>query len=210
MEEAPLPFPQEKQPLPIEPAKKSYVYPTLIIGIIILIICVCIGFYITRDKNTSSISMQPTSTTTSPTQSPVWKSHTIPAAHLTFSAPSELQVVSEIQNGEDGKVESVTLYVQKGTAGQADYYQLYGLYRFQGDFTRNSLEELKSELDPAMTEDRQVANFPAVEGQILGERNRYAIYILTNRGMLSLFTAEPTEENIQVTHEILNTFTFTD
>lgn len=130
--------------------------------------------------------------------------HTIPEANLTFLAPSDLEVTYEVvKNQESNEPTGITLYVQKNNGDITKYYQLYGLYQFE---LNGDLEGRKGDMEPATLQETTVSGFPALEGQIKGQRNRFVTYIKTDRGLLSLFTAEPTPENKALSDQIIDTF----
>ncbi len=136
-----------------------------------------------------------------------WVTHTVPALKLTFKAPPTIEVTSDVQNNDKGELSTVTLYIQKGTGSTQTYYQLYGIYQTGIPYTAQTLQAHTEELQPGSTE-TTVSGYPAVEGQIKGQRNRFVTYIFTEQGRLSLFTSEPTEENRKLSEQIISTFTF--
>jgi predicted Zn-dependent protease len=84
------------------------------------------------------------------------------------------------------------------------------LYQLGSQFTDESLEAMKQELNPDSVKDVTVGGLAAIDGQVQGERNRFVTHIITKKGRLSLFTAEPTAENKLLTEKILSTFVFTE
>lgn len=148
----------------------------------------------------------PAPTPSSQAETTDWETYTIADAGITFSAPSDLEVTFNTQrNSNTGAAYSATLYVQKGMP-TADYYQLYGTYQWGPDYSNQSLQALKADLEPTTVKDTTISGYPAVEGQIKGERNRFVTYIRTDKGLLSLFTAEATQENKRLTDSIIKTF----
>jgi len=152
-------------------------------------------------------------TTPSPTEQPVvtkidadWKEHSFPEIGLTFSAPPEMEVITDTQKYEDtGEAYLHTMFVQKGVGGATDYYQLYGIYQI-APTSPDDAELLKQELDNPT--ESIISGKKAVHGQIKGERNRFVTHILMDDGRFTLFTAEPTEENRLLSEKIINTFKF--
>lgn len=143
------------------------------------------------------------------TPDPDWKTHQVADLDLTFSAPPEMRVTSETQKVEEtGQPYLTTMFVERGTANNADYYQLYGIIQWDSQFSADSLNEYKEVLEPSSIREVTVSGYKALEGQIIGQRNRFVTYILTDKGILTLFTAQPTAENKSLTDQIMGTFMF--
>ena len=129
-----------------------------------------------------------------------WKEYNFPEIDLIFKAPSDLEVTFD--------KETLTMYVQKGNGGDSSYYQLYGIYQIGSEYIPENLEIFKDDLKD--TTEIKLDGFEAMQGQVIGTRNRFATYIVTDKGIFKLFTAEPTEENRVLTENILKTFEFTN
>lgn len=136
------------------------------------------------------------------------KNYSFPQAKISFLVPEELNVSLSQPNPE-----VFALYIQNYQNSVAEIdkpYQLYGLFQ-PGIYDPDIYyEELKTDLEPASIKEVKISGFPAVEGQIKGERNRFVTHILTNTGKWSLFTSEPTIENKNLTEQILSTLKFTN
>lgn len=142
-----------------------------------------------------------------PTVQSGWKSYTVNDLGLTFSAPSDLTVTYETQRNDKGEPDVTTLYVQNGSANPKTYYQLYGLYQWNMPNSENTLAKLSGDLQPGATQ-TTISSYPAISGQIKGQRNRFVTYILLKDGKFGLFTAEPTEANRLLSEQIMKTFHF--
>lgn len=208
--------PVQTPPTSSTPARSKSKLPLIIVGVFLLLVIGGSSYYLgaitnkpsnpPHQLNNPSPSIAEKTPTPIPTTNQVhdWKSHTISDANLTFLAPNDLKVTSETQNPG-----SLTLYVEKNTGSQ-NPYQLYGIYQWDIKYSRESLEDYKQELEPSSIKDLTISGFPAVEGQVNGPRNRFVTKILTNKGMFTLYTAEPTTENKQLSDQILSTFKFTN
>lgn len=127
-----------------------------------------------------------------------WPLHEYPEVGLYLSAPPGLSVRGELLDEQ-----TFTLYVERSEYSEEEYYQLYGLYNLSA---RNvNKEDLKSGLEPDSVEERFVGGYPAVSGQNQGQRNRFVTYIITERGLITFSTSEPTQANKEFTDKILKT-----
>lgn len=172
------------------------------------------SYFFPRDLGKSpSVSQESAPTPTATPQPEIvvadtWKSYSVPEAGLSFSAPAELTVTSEVQKKEGtNQPASMTLYVQNADDSK-EYYQLYGTLQWDTPYPDDVLELRKDELSPETVSMLTTAGKPALRGQIKGVRNRFVTYIKLDIGLLSLFTAEPTPENEQLSNEIIETFQF--
>lgn len=159
-----------------------------------------------QSQNEAYITTTPIPTTPI-TESP-WKAYSVDELGLSFSAPSDLDIQYHVDVTEEtGEPYLLTLYIQNNDA--TNYYQLYGIFQWNTSVADN-LDDFKSGLEETSIEDSTVSGMPALKGQIRGERNRFVTYILLPDGVLSLFTAEPTLENKELSDEIIDTFVFTN
>lgn len=125
---------------------------------------------------------------------------------LNFSTPSEMEVTGELID-----TNTFNLTVQRGQYPAEEYYQLYGIFRLEDtNFDPSSIDtqNLKEQLAPESIKERVVGGFPAIQGQYKGERNRLVTFVITDRGLFTLATAQPTPQNGELTDDILDTFTF--
>ena len=117
---------------------------------------------------------------------------------LSFSAPADMSVSGE-------KIDETTfiLTVERNRYPEEDYYQLYGNYRLSNEDIDQEL--LKEGLEEDSIKEISVGGFPAISGQNTGERNRYITQVITDRGLFTFATSQPTEENAAITAQILST-----
>lgn len=171
-------------------------------GIFIFVIAAFVIFYYLLQKPsiTTDQSITPSPSPT-PSTNNEWINYTFDEVGLSFYAPPELEISGESM--DDGFI----LYVQKSTYPNPDYYQLYGNYNLT-DTNNIDRGGLKTELDEGSIEETTVDGFYAIKGQYKGERNRFVTIIVTNKGILTLATSQPTEENRNLTDSILKTFDF--
>lgn len=117
---------------------------------------------------------------------------------ISFSAPSGLSVLGESIDNE------TFIFTVANSKDGDDYYQLYGLYKLQNSDSA-SLDEFRDSLIPETIIDTNVGDYPAIDGQLAGERNRFMVYTITPKGVLTLATSQPTEENKILTENIIRT-----
>ena len=139
-----------------------------------------------------------------------WRSHTVEDVGLNFSAPPDLEVTTEVEkNSETNVPYSLALSIQNNSLSVEDYYQLYVIAQWEPKHTETELEQLKVDLIPESIQNIQLAGYPAVKGQVQGQRNRFVTYFIKDGALYSAFTAEPTKKNEALSNQILSTFTFT-
>lgn len=147
---------------------------------------------------------QPTTDTTDGAE---WVDHEVADIGLTFKVPQGMSVNSQTSvNDQTGKPYMVTMYIEKENTTVENYYQLYGILQIDTANVPENLNSFKKEMDDVS--ESVVSGYPAISGQIRGERNRFATYILLKQGVLKLLTSEPTVENRQLTDAIIATFDF--
>lgn len=171
-------------------------------SIFIVIIGAALYYYIESKEPENRISSSPLPIEIS---SQPLEEHTFDEIGLSFQIPPEYQVSKTYDDN------AFTMTVQKGNP-PGEYYQLYMITQFDipEEVTTEDLESTKKDLELDSIEDTTVAGYPAVSGQIKGERNRYVTYFVKDGQLYTVATAEPTEENLQTTEQILNTFEFND
>lgn len=217
-------MPPEPPPEPfVRPLDSHHLTPRIFVIFFLAIVLLTtasalVAFYVSNKTKETAVTSQDDISTVQPTSRPsepqneteTWNVHTYADMGISFKAPPEMEVSSEAQKNDAGVPYSYTLYVQKGQGGQSDYYQLYGLYQLGSQFMEGSLESMKQELNPNSVKDVTIGGLAGIDGQIQGERNRFVTHIITKKGRLSLFTAEPTIANKQLTDRILSTFVFSE
>jgi hypothetical protein len=165
----------------------------LLIGVLIMIAIGAVLIVISLTQKTSTQITPPEAVVENG-----WKSYDFPEVNLSLSAPPELSV-----RGEKIDDSAFTLYVDRGTYPQEEYYQLYGMYNLNTGVV--NLEDLKTELQPDSIVESKIDDFPAVSGQYKGERNRFVTFILTDNGLFTLATSQPSKANQKLTNDILET-----
>lgn len=168
-----------------------------ILPVLFIIILVIIGIFWSKDWEQKNINKP----TPAATEEKDWESYVFDEIHLSFSAPFELKVTEE-------KVDDTfILTAQRSSYPKPDYYQLYGIYHVTNpkDINRS---ELKKQLNESSIEETTIDGFYTVKGQYNGERNRFVTMIVTDKGLFTLATSQPTEENKKLTDSILATFDF--
>lgn len=177
----------------------------LTVATLTIVLLAAVAFYNSKNKlvNNGSDAVQPSPISTVDQN---LTSHTIKELGLIFSAPKDLNFEYQAQNNDKGEISSLTMYLQKGTPPD-QYYQLYGITQWDlGPI--DSLENYKQELNPESIQEITVDGKPALQGQIKGQRNRFVTYILLDGQVLTLFTADPTQENKELTDQVIATFKF--
>jgi len=131
-----------------------------------------------------------------------WKGYEFKEVGLSLATPPELRV-----SGEKVDENTFTLYIERGSYPNSDYYQLYGIFHL-GGIEANAADTVKRDLDQSFITQRAISGFNTIQGQYRGDRNRLVTYIFTDRGLFTLATSQPTYENGRLTDAILNTFQF--
>jgi hypothetical protein len=170
-----------------------------ILPVLFIILLVIIGIVWSKSLGQKNVDKQITDHTT--TEKNDWKQYNFDDIHLTFSAPSDLQVTMEKVD------ETFILTLQKSAYPKPDYYQLYGIYHVTDPKTINK-SDLKKELNETGIEETTIDGMYTLKGQYKGERNRFVTIIVTDKGLFTLATSQPTEENKKITDSLLATFDF--
>lgn len=166
--------------------------------VVLLLISIGTFLYVTqREKNIDKQTAESPTTT----EEKNLELYTFDEINLTFSAPFELDVTGE-------KVDDTFIMTaQRSAYPQPDYYQLYGVYRFTDPKEINK-EDLKSNMNATSIEETTTDGFYTIKGQYEGERSRFVTVIVTDKGLFTLATSQPTEENKKLTDSLLATFDF--
>jgi len=191
---------------------------------VIIILVVLIGFVgvyylgtLKSNKNvevnpTSVVSSLPSSIATSKSASPNpttnWKDYNFSPLKLSLKVPQEFTVdMNEPNVGKD-----FTARIQNKTFNSGvlkDSYQLYVQWQDM-PITEAELKNLKLDLDQSSVSESTIDGYKTINGQIKGDRNRFVTYIVWNGTKISLYTAEATQINKEITNQILSTFKFTN
>jgi hypothetical protein len=135
-----------------------------------------------------------------PVETPTeWKHHTLEKYGISFSSPPDMNVKSEEKEDE-----TFSFYIERSALGESDFYQLYGLYNF---FNTSNFDTsiVKSEMRENTISESKISGYTVIEGKYNDDRNILYTVIVTDKGLLTLATAQPSTENIRLTHEILET-----
>ncbi len=130
-----------------------------------------------------------------------WQSQTIEEIGLSFKYPKGTTFRKEIADDSAG-IRAVGFYVEK------EGYTLYGLYQPKSEATEEDLEKTKTEMDTATIKEVTIDGHKGIEGLILGPKTRHLTTIVKDGKLFSVSTMPPTEENKNLTDEILATFDF--
>lgn len=176
-----------------------------VLSIISIVFVAGVIYYLSQNKgNIQILTLSPTPTpspATSATENKDLQKHTFDEVGLTFSVPKDLTVSGEMVD------ESFILTIQRSSYPNTDYYQLYAIYQFS-DTSQVKPNELKADLEEQTMQETEIDGNYAISGQYKTERNRYVTKIVTNKGIMTVTTSQPTEKNLQLTKKILQTFDF--
>jgi hypothetical protein len=164
-------------------------------------------------KNQSIVETPPAEppiTTPSPTTDATidWKTYTFNPIQLSLKIPPNLTVHTEEPNPSIDFTAYIQNYAFNAPIPKENAYQLYIILQNTPIITKEEFQLLKNDLNPNSIEDTIIAKYPAIKGQVKGERNRFVTYILKGNTKLSIFTSEPTQINKELTDQILSTFKF--
>lgn len=136
-----------------------------------------------------------------------WKTYTFQPIQLSLKVPPELVVHIEEPNPGNDFTAYIQNYPYNLPFPKENAYQLYIIWQ-KTPITQIEFQQLKDDLNVNSIEDTIITSYPAIKGQVKGERNRFVVYILKENTTISLFTSEPTEVNRKLTDQILSTFKF--
>lgn len=147
------------------------------------------------------------------TESPIkdsWQEQTFNEAglSLTLETPPDTTFRKEIAD-DAGRVRVASFYVEKGPSDNPTY-QLYAVYEPLNTVTENELDKIKTGMSPNTTKDVTVGGYKGIEGliEISGPKNHYSTAIVKDGKLFTLSTFPPTEENKQLTGQIISTLKF--
>lgn len=162
----------------------------------------------TRSEEQNQPTPSPTTTKIDSTTS--WKSYIFQPLLLSLKVPSELTVHTQESNPGNDFTAYIQNYPFNAPVPSENAYQLYIIWQKTPTVTQTEFQQLKNDLDINSVENIVIAGYPAIKGQVKGERNRFVVYILKGDTKISLFTSEPTQINKNLTDQILSTFEFFD
>lgn len=227
--ETDLPTPPQESPTTHVPPTQARIiankrslaspYPINNFLIVMIVILLAISGFLGWQYFSLLTSPLPTTTSyTAPNPSPSpqdpkseWNKYYIDDLGLSYLAPDFLTV--NLQEPNPG---AFTLYIENGKTkfdceenDEECYYQLYLTYQLSYSYTEEDLENVKTDLIDESIVDTEIDSYPAIQGQVKGERNRFVTYILFKDTLISVWTSQPTEHNRRLTNSILSTFMFT-
>lgn len=203
--------PQKSNKIPLILLVVSFLTSASAIGALI-----CQNQKLKREIARAKITPAPAPAVVSPSPTPTtdptadWKTYTFPPLQLTLKVPPELIVHTEEPNPGNNFTAYIQNYAFNSPYPKDNAYQLYITWQKSPVVTQIEFQSLKTNLDTSTIEDIAIAGYPAVSGQVRGERNRFVTYILKGNTQISLFTSDPTLANKKLTDQILSTFKFLD
>lgn len=174
-------------------------------ALLILLVVMAISSYLYYKKSTSKIAESPSISMISSEQNN-WQQETVEEIGLTFQHPSDLVFRKEVANDGD-TFRTVGFYVTKGSENNPEY-QLYGLFQQFKDATEQDIELAKQEMDTTTVQETNIDNYVGIQGLITGPRTRFSTVIIKNGKLFTVSTMPPTQENKELTDQILTTFEF--
>lgn len=156
-------------------------------------------------------SKETTSQTATPTASPNsknddWREQTVPNIGLRLQIPPNMTYREELAD-DYGKIRTMAFYIERKDQSKPPY-QLYALYQADKEATQQDLERSKTEMDTSTIKDASIDGYKGIEGLILGLKTRYITIIQKDGKLFSVSTIPPTQENKELTEQILATFNF--
>jgi ABC-type transport system substrate-binding protein len=108
---------------------------------------------------------------------------------------------------DDGRIRTVGFFLTKGAESKPDY-QMYGLYQQFREGYQQDLELAKKEMDSNTIKEASMAGYSGIEGLIMGPKTRFITTVLKDGKLFSVSTMPPSQENKELTNQILTTFEF--
>ena len=82
---------------------------------------------------------------------------------------------------------------------------LLSLYR---DASLQDIEKAKTEMDPETIKEISIGSYQGIEGKVAGSKERWLAVILKDNKLLTISTLPATEENKDLTDQIIQTISF--
>ncbi len=205
---------EQLTPASPSPAQKPKWWTWIGVCVVMLALGIGIGLFLGKQIY-SKPTIQPTPSPVAqatPTPDPTanWKTYTFQPLLLSLKVPSELIVHTEEPNPGNDFTAYIQNYPFNSTVPLENAYQLYLVWQKTPIITQAEFQQLQNDLEINSVKSTVVAGYPAIEGQVRGERNRFVVYILIRNTKISLFTSESTQTNKNLTDQILSTFKFVD
>jgi len=134
-----------------------------------------------------------------------WREQAIDEIGLTLKYPSNLTFRKEVAD-DNGRIRSLGFYIE--SSDENNPYMLYGLYQNDKNATIVDLDKNKMGMDASSIRDTSIDGYNGFYGLILGEKTRYMAIVLKDDKLFSVSTIPPTQENKDLTDQILATFDF--
>lgn len=127
---------------------------------------------------------------------------------LVVEVPEGMTFRKEIAD-DAGRVRVASFYIEKGKSDKPDY-QLYATYEPMNSVTDEALERIKTGLSPQTIKEVSVGGYTGIEGliEISGPKNHYVTAIVKDGKLFTISTFPPTQENKQITDQIISTIKF--
>ncbi|OQA93094.1 MAG: hypothetical protein BWY24_00735 [Microgenomates group bacterium ADurb.Bin219] len=134
-----------------------------------------------------------------------WQEQTIDEIGLTLKYPQNLTFRKEIAD-DNGRIRTLGFYIEN--KDDSNPYMLYGLYQMDKNATLADLDKNKIGMDTSSIKDTSIDGYNGFYGLVLGEKTRYMAIVLKGDKLFSVSTIPPTQENKDLTDQILATFDF--
>lgn len=128
----------------------------------------------------------------------------IAPANLYITVPEGMTLRQE-RAGDSARATTVGFYIESNSEDEP--YTLYGIYQDK-KITDQGLEQAQKEMDTDTIKEATVGGYKSVEGLVTGLKARYLTLIIKDGKLLTFSTILPTEENIEITEQILRTVSF--
>lgn len=206
-------------PPPEVPAQKSSPIFAIALTVLLVAIIGLAGYFLytkylggASNNEAANTVVTPAPVVVTPTPNPTvsWKTYNFQPLSLSLRVPSDLIVHTEEPNPGYDFTAYIQNYAFNSPPPEDGAYQLYLIWQKKPIVTQNEFQLLKNDLIEATIEDAIIDGYPAIKGQVSGERNRFATFIFKETSVISLFTSEPTQANKALTDQILSTIEFTE
>mgnify|MGYP005841063637 CR=1 FL=1 len=178
------------------------------ITIIALIVLASLGvyFYSTRDVAKSTISLQNHESQTtdefSPTRELRQGEQFVESMGLYVTIPEGMSFRQDPVNDR-----AVNFYIESDPEDEPSY-QLYVVYQPNTQVTEEGFEQTKQDMEPQTIQEAVVGGHSGIEGLVVGPKARFYTVVAKDGRPLSFSTIPPTEENKEITKQILSTVSF--
>jgi len=102
---------------------------------------------------------------------------------------------------------AVNFYIESGPQ-EKPTYQFYAIYQPNTNMAEKGLEQAKKEMDPKTIKEAVVGGYKGIEGLVAGPKGRYQTMVIKDDRLISFSTYPATEENKEISDNILLTISF--